>query len=101
MSSEETSGEEPGGQGFRRFPRSYFEPKPVKQGDELDVEISEVSRKGDGVARVDGYVIFVPGTKQGERKRIRVSLIRPNYAVGEVLSDAQLKTPSPEGAQTT
>jgi len=89
MSGEETSGEEPSGQGFRRFPRSYFEPKPVKQGDELDVEISEVSRKGDGVARVQGYVIFVPSTKQGERKRIRVSQIRPNYAVGEVLGEAQ------------
>jgi len=95
MSGEETGGEEPSGQGYKRFPRSYFEPKPVKQGDELDVEISEVSRKGDGVARVGGYVIFVPNTKQGENKRIRVSQIRPNYAVGEVVGDAEQKPPSP------
>ncbi|HUI86825.1 MAG TPA: TRAM domain-containing protein [Nitrososphaerales archaeon] len=92
MSGEETGGEEPAGSGLKRFPRSYFEPKPVKIGDEIDVEISEVSRKGDGVARVQGYVIFIPNAKQGEKKRIKVSQVRPNYAMGEILEDAAPKT---------
>jgi predicted RNA-binding protein with TRAM domain len=100
MNSEEGSGEPERGQGFRRFPRSYFEPKPVKQGDELDVEISEVSRKGDGVARIEGYVIFVPNTKQGEKKRIKVSQIRPNYAMGEVIGDSDGAPSSSDAAGT-
>lgn len=75
-----------------RFPRSYFAPKPVKVGDEIDVEISEVSRKGDGVTRVQGYVVFVPRTKQGDKVRVKITQIRPNFAVGEVVGQASPAT---------
>jgi predicted RNA-binding protein with TRAM domain len=67
----------------RRLPRSYFKPKPVKVGDELEVEITEVSKRGDGLTRVQGYVIFVPNTKQGDKVKIRIAQIRPSFAVGE------------------
>jgi predicted RNA-binding protein with TRAM domain len=69
----------------RRLPRSYFKPKPVKVGDELELEISEISRRGDGLARVQGYVVFVPNTKQGDKVKVRISQIRPSFAVGEVI----------------
>jgi len=93
MSSEDTNEDGPEEGGYRRFPRSYFAPKPIKTGDEVDVDISEVSRKGDGVARIEGYVIFVPNTKQGERKRIRIAQIRPNFAIGEVIGEASGPAP--------
>jgi predicted RNA-binding protein with TRAM domain len=73
----------------KRFPKSYFAPKPVKVGDEIDVTIDEVSRKGDGVTRVQGYVIFVPNTKQGDKVRIKISQIRPNFAVAEVVHGSE------------
>lgn len=69
----------------QRFPKVYFKPKPVKIGDELDVTIAEVSKRGDGVTRVDGYVIFVPNTKQGDAVKIRIAEIRPNFAIGSVV----------------
>ncbi|MBI2184916.1 MAG: TRAM domain-containing protein [Thaumarchaeota archaeon] len=68
----------------RRFPSAYFKAKPVKIGDELDVTISEISRRGDGLTRVDGYVIFVPNTKQGDSVKVKITQIRPNYAIGEI-----------------
>ena len=68
-----------------RFPKVYFKPKPVKIGDELDVTIAEVSKRGDGVTRVDGYVIFVPNTKQGDAVKIRIAEIRPNFAIGTIV----------------
>ena len=37
--------------------------KPVEEGKEYEVDIKETSRRGDGVARVEGFVIFVPETK--------------------------------------
>ena len=43
--------------GFRR--NDNFGPKPVETGKEYDVQITEVSRKGDGIARIQGFVIFV------------------------------------------
>jgi len=67
------------------LPRSYFKPKPVKVGDELEVEIMEVSKRGDGLTRVQGYVIFVPNTKQGDKVKIKVSQIRPSFALAEVI----------------
>lgn len=86
MSEEgQESSEQQEGYRGRRFPRTYFQAKPVKVGEEIDVTISEVSRRGDGLTRVQGYVIFVPNTKQGDGVKIRITQIRPNYAIGEVL----------------
>lgn len=84
MSEDEASTEKRSFQG--RFPKNYFMAKPVKIGDELDVTISEVSRRGDGLARVQGFVIFVPNTKQGDSVKIKITQIRPNYAVGALVN---------------
>jgi predicted RNA-binding protein with TRAM domain len=75
------------GGGLQRpgLPGSYFREKPVKLGEELDVSISELSKRGDGVARVQGYVIFVPKCQQGQQVRIKITMIRPSYAVAEVV----------------
>ena len=70
---------------YRRFPTLFFKAKPVKIGDELDVTISEISRRGDGLARVHGYVVFIPNTKQGDSVKIKITQIRPNYALGQVV----------------
>ncbi|MDW0202604.1 MAG: TRAM domain-containing protein, partial [Nitrososphaeraceae archaeon] len=40
-------------------------PKPVETGKEYDVEITELSKKGDGIARIQGFIIFVGGAKAG------------------------------------
>ncbi len=58
-------------------------PKPVKVGDELDVTIEAVAAKGDGIAKKDGFVIFVPGTAMGDKVRIRVNSVKPSCAVAE------------------
>jgi predicted RNA-binding protein with TRAM domain len=48
---------------------------PVKVGDELEVTIEAVGEKGDGIAKKDGFVLFVPGAKQGETIKIRVTKV--------------------------
>ena len=58
-------------------------PKPVKVGDELDVTIEAVAAKGDGIAKKDGFVIFVPGSKVGDAIKIRVTMVRASSAVAE------------------
>jgi predicted RNA-binding protein with TRAM domain len=54
-------------------------------GQEYDVEISETSRRGDGLARIQGFVIFVPGTQKGDKVRIKITKIGRSYAIGEVV----------------
>ena len=58
-------------------------PKPVKVGDELDVTIEAVAAKGDGIAKKDGFVIFVPGAQVGDNIKIRVTSVKPSCAVAE------------------
>jgi predicted RNA-binding protein with TRAM domain len=84
LSEEET---QPQKQGYPRqkFPGTYFRAKPVKVGDELDVTISETSRRGDGLTRVQGFVIFVPNTKQGDKVKIKITEIKPSHAIGQVI----------------
>lgn len=77
-----------GGRGFGRgggFGRSEMsdEPKPVKVGEEYDVEISETGSRGDGIARVKNFVVFVNGAKQGEKTKIKITDVRDRFAIGE------------------
>ena len=68
------------GGGFR--PRNFA---PVKVGDELDVKIEAVGEKGDGIAKKDGFVLFVPGTKQGDEVRIKVTRVLQKVGFAEVV----------------
>jgi predicted RNA-binding protein with TRAM domain len=63
-----------------------FGPKPVETGKEYDVQITEISRKGDGIARVQGFVIFVKDGKVGQNAKIRVSQIGPRFATAELVN---------------
>ena len=50
--------------GFRKF-RSFR--IPVKVGEEYNVKIEAMSKRGDaGVAKIEGMVIFVANTKEGD-----------------------------------
>lgn len=85
-----SSGTDEGGMGgdsrsAQRLPASSSKEKPVKVGEEIDVLVSEVSRRGDGVARIQGFVIFIPNTKQGMQAKIRIKEIRPNFATAELI----------------
>jgi predicted RNA-binding protein with TRAM domain len=60
-------------------------PKPVEMGKEYEVEISEISRKGDGIARVQGFVIFVAGVNAGQKTKIRITSVGDRFAKGEVV----------------
>ncbi len=73
------------------------EEKPVKVGQELDVEITEMSRRGDGVARIQGFVVFVPRATHGQKVKIRVVSMRPNFAVAEIRRATGLGPPPVEG----
>jgi predicted RNA-binding protein with TRAM domain len=69
-----------------RFGGSRFGgPKPVETGKEYDVQITEISRKGDGVARVQGFIIFVKGGSVGQKARIRVTHVGDRFATAETI----------------
>jgi predicted RNA-binding protein with TRAM domain len=61
-------------------------PKPVETGKEYDVQVTEISRQGDGIARVQGFVIFVKGGKVGQNVKIRVTNVGARFATAEMVS---------------
>jgi predicted RNA-binding protein with TRAM domain len=73
-----------------RFGGSRFGgPKPVESGKEYDVQVTEISRKGDGVARVQGFIIFVKGGRVGQKTRVRVTHVGDRFATAETIDGGE------------
>lgn len=64
---------------------------PVNVGDELEVEIESVGEKGDGIAKVEGFVLFVPGTKKGDRVKIKVSKVLKSVGFADKVGKVEKK----------
>jgi predicted RNA-binding protein with TRAM domain len=59
---------------------------PVEVGEIRYVEVEDLGKQGDGIARVErGYVIIVPDAEVGERVKIEVTEVKSNFAVGEII----------------
>lgn len=73
------------GGGGSRFGEDRFnnEPKPIKIGEEYDVEIKETGSKGDGIARINNFVVFVNGAKLGEKLHVKITDVRDRFAIAE------------------
>jgi len=69
---------------FGKGPRS-FPPKPVELGKEYEVDVTETSRRGEGIARIQGLVTFIPNTKPGDHVKIKITRISRRFAEAEVV----------------
>ena len=88
-----------GDRGERRGMKpNYFLPKPVKVGDEVEVTIEAQASKGDGIAKKDGFVIFVKDAKQGQAVKIRITDVRARFALGEMVGEASAAPAASESA---
>ncbi|MCK5660565.1 MAG: TRAM domain-containing protein [Methanosarcinales archaeon] len=56
---------------------------PVEVDQTYEVTIDDLAREGDGIARVEGFVIFVPDTQVGDTVTIKVSKVMRKFAFGE------------------
>ena len=91
-------GQRSGGYGGRRSygfgGPSNFAPKPVKAGEEYDVEITEISRRGDGIAKVQGFIIFVAGAKAGQKLKVKITNVSNRFASAEIVSSSATAQPA-------
>ena len=53
---------------------------PVQRDDEIELEIESLAYGGNGVARLNGYVVFVRRGLPGDRVRARVTKVKRNFA---------------------
>ena len=69
-----------GGAANRSFNRGSPVAKPVEVGKEYEVDVTEISRKGDGIARIEGFVVFVGNATVGKKIRIKVTEVADRFA---------------------
>ena len=62
-------------------------PAPVNIGDTHDVKIESKGKGGDGIARIQGFVVFVPGTNPGDEVKVRISAVQRRFATAEVVTE--------------
>ena len=75
----------------RRVRGGHFKTKhvekqcPVELGDELEVNITDVCPSGDGMSKIQGYVIMVTKAKPRDRVRIKLTQVGEKAAIGEII----------------
>ena len=58
---------------------------PVEKNKEYKVEIIDNGFEGEGIAKINDFTIFIPGTIKGEIVRILIVKVLSSYAYGKVL----------------
>ncbi len=60
---------------------------PVEEGKVYDAKIEDIGREGDGLARIQNFVVFVPGTKIGDQVKVKITKVHRRMAFGEVVKE--------------
>ena len=63
--------------------KPFLQKAPIWRNQELEVVIDDIGSRGDGIARIHGYMIFVPGGKVGERVKVKIVSVGGKFAVAE------------------
>jgi predicted RNA-binding protein with TRAM domain len=65
------------GKGFKRC--------PVEMGKEYEVEITETSPQGEGIARIQGFVVRIANPKPGDHLKIKITRTSGMTANAEIV----------------
>ena len=63
--------------------KPFLQKAPIWRGQQLEVVIDDIGSRGDGIARMHNYMIFVPGSKVGERVTVKIVSVGGKFAVAE------------------
>jgi len=72
-----------GSRGYRS--RGFSKPAPVKEGEQYEADITELSSRGDGIAKIQGFIIFVSGAKTGDHVKFKVTRVAQRFATAEIV----------------
>jgi len=72
---------------------------PVKAGETYEVSINAVGEKGDGIAKVKGFVLFVPNVQKGDYVKVRITKVLAKVGFAEVVE--KLERPVRESKYAT
>ncbi len=64
--------------------KQYSKP-PLVEGEEHMGFIDAVGEKGDGVLRISGFVVFVPGVQKGDYVKVKITKFYQKYLLVHLL----------------
>jgi tRNA/tmRNA/rRNA uracil-C5-methylase (TrmA/RlmC/RlmD family) len=64
----------------------------LQPGQRLELDITDIAFGGDGIGRVDGFVVFVPFVLAGERVEVEIVEVKKRYATADLV---RVIAPSP------
>jgi predicted RNA-binding protein with TRAM domain len=60
-------------------------PRPVETGKEYTVDVTDTGKSGDGIARIEGLVIFIKNAKAGDKNvKIKINSVGSRFATAEI-----------------
>ena len=68
----------------RKARAPVVEKPTLKEGQVYDMMIQDISQRGDGVAKMFGFTIFVPGGRKGNQHKILIEKISGGVAFGRI-----------------
>lgn len=66
---------------------------PVEMNQVYTISVTDLGVHGEGIGRVGGFTVFVPGALPGETVSARIAVVKKSYAVGRLMDIA---APSPD-----
>ncbi len=73
--------------------------KPVEKDDVIEVTIESTGAKGDGIAKVNNFVVIVPGAKEGEKVKVKITRVLKKMAFAEIVTGESSSSTSSEEAE--
>lgn len=67
-----------------KIPGGYME-IPVKKNKEYEVEIIDQGYEGEGIAKINGFTIFIEGAIRGEKIRALIVKVTSSHAFGKII----------------
>ncbi|QZY56049.1 23S rRNA (uracil(1939)-C(5))-methyltransferase RlmD [Crassaminicella profunda] len=63
----------------------------VKKDEIYLVKIEDLGHNGEGIGKIDGFTVFVDGAVPGDEVKVKITLVKKNYAIGKII---KLEKPS-------
>ena len=70
----------------KRLAKKEVARNSLEEGETYEVHIEAVGRRGDGIAKIGKYSLFVPGTQKGDVVKVKVKKISGTLAFTERLN---------------
>jgi 23S rRNA (uracil1939-C5)-methyltransferase len=68
----------------------------LQPGQHVELDITDIAFGGDGIGRIEGFVVFVPFVLEGERVETRIVEVKRRFATADLV---RVITPSPRRVQ--